>query len=106
MKEIKDYILSIGGEVNELQFGRIFIKWNGKDVRNKRYTCIVRVAGKGFIGNCFDSIIPSLLKYDIINPIELGYKKCLKCTGKGIVEHYRYNDKGICFKCEGAGIIK
>lgn len=106
IQQIKEYIIANGGQVNQLPFGRIYIKWNSKDVRDKRFTCIVRFNGKGFIGNCFEAIIPSIIKYNLINLEEFSCKKCGKCGGKGIIDYYRYNDSGICFKCGGIGIVE
>jgi hypothetical protein len=29
--------------------------------------------------------------------------ECMKCNGRGVLQHYRHVSNGICFNCDGAG---
>lgn len=31
------------------------------------------------------------------------HKPCERCGGSGILNHFKHNDNGICFKCKGTG---
>ena len=104
MTDVKEYIKSKGGEVNELPFGKRFIEWNGQDVRSKNYKVIVRFAGVGLIGYDFPSLAKRLEEKGLLDMLELGYSHCPKCSGTGVT-HYTV-DNGRCFKCNGSGYVR
>ena len=38
--------------------------------------------------------------------IRYSYEDCWKCDGKGVIDHYRYHDQGICYKCHDQKVLK
>ena len=102
------FLEKLGAQIEYAGKGQIFTKWNGKDVRDKKYKYIISIFNERYIAKSIHGFILSMIKNgklteSIIN--ETGHNLCHKCMGNGIIKHYSYNDGGWCFKCNGEGIL-
>ncbi len=102
------FLENLGAKIEYAGEGKIFTTWNGNDVRIKKYKYIISIFGAKYIAKSINGFILSMIKDGQINESNInenGHCLCPRCSGKGVMDHYKYYDGGWCFKCNGEGIL-
>jgi hypothetical protein len=100
------FLEDIGANIQYAGDGKIYVRWNNKDVRDKKYRFIITINNNTWISASLENFIKSRLNDGVIlksNITDKGHTICGRCGGDGKVKYGC--DGRWCFKCHGEGII-